>query len=102
MIEEIPSDFDYTRVQKIKVIKSSVDGVSFPRSALRMVDGEQGVYVVSGNSVGFRKVDIIESTDSHYISREPDAGQEDRKLYLSKFDRVITEGKGLYVGKILD
>lgn len=123
LIEEIPSDFDYTRMQTIRIVMNSTEGISFPRSALRMVDGIQGVYVISGNAVGFKKVDIIYSSDSHYLSKTPEnidmekqaAAQKAQsdgtsspmenvnpKDYLSQFDRVITEGKDLYVGKILD
>ncbi len=101
-IENVPQGFDYTRKQTIQVVKNSFEGLSFPRSALRIVDGVQGVYVVEGNAVGFKKVDIVYMTDSLYFSREPGVGEEDAKKYLSRFDRVITEGKDLYLGKILD
>ncbi len=102
LIENVPQDFDYTRMQSIQIVKESFEGLSFPRSALRVVDGVQGVYVVEGNSVGFKKVDIIYTDDSLYFSREPGVTEEDAAKYLSRFDRVITEGKDLYVGKILD
>lgn len=102
LIENVPQDFDYTRKQSIQIVKESYEGLSFPRSALRVVDGVQGVYVVEGNSVGFKKVDIIYAGDSLYFSREKNINDEDYKKYLSRFDRVITEGKDLYVGKILD
>lgn len=123
LIEEIPSDFDYTRMQTIRIVTDSKEGISFPRSALRMVDGVQGVYVISGNAVGFKKVDIIHNSDSHYLSKTQEAIENEKqaaakkaqeegvvspmeninpKEYLSQFDRVITEGKDLYVGKILD
>ena len=102
LIENVPQDFDYTRKQSIQIVKESYEGLSFPRSALRVVDGVQGVYVVEGNSVGFKKVDIIYAGDSLYFSREKSTNDEDYKKYLSRFDRVITEGKDLYVGKILD
>lgn len=102
LIENVPQDFDYTRKQSIQIIKESFEGLSFPRSALRIVDGVQGVFVVEGNSVGFKKVDIVHTTDSLYFSREISVTEEDAKTYLTRFDRVITEGKDLYIGKILD
>ncbi len=101
-IEEVPSGFDYTRSQAIKIILESKSGIAFPSSALRMLDGKQGVYVVAGNVVKFKYVDIIDSSNSKFLSKEPDENTEDPTSYLSKFDRVITEGKDLYVGKILD
>jgi len=102
LMENVPQDFDYTRKQTVQIVKDSFHGLSFPRSALRVVDGVQGVYVVEGNSVGFKKVDIIYAGDSLYYSRELSVTEKDVKQYLSRFDRVITEGKDLYVGKILD
>lgn len=102
MIEEVPADFDYTRQQTIRIVKKSSKGLSFPHSALRMINGEKGVFVVSGNSVDFKKVDIYYSSQSHYYSKEKAKTDEDYSQFLSRFDRVITEGKNLYVGKILD
>ncbi len=101
-IEEVPSDFDYTRKQTIQIVKSSVRGVTFPKTALRVLDGVQGVYVVTGNVVEFKKVDIIETTDAQYLSASKSKADDPSSEYLTKHDRVITEGKDLYVGKILD
>lgn len=102
LIQDVPSDFDYTRKQPVKIITDSKKGVSFPSSALRMVDGVQGVYIVAGNVIDFKKVDIISSTESRYLSRSYEKTDPNSKEYLSKFDRVVLEGKDLYVGKILD
>lgn len=102
LIEEVPQNFDYTRSQTIRIIKSSVEGIGFPRSALRVVDGVQGVYVVSGNAVGFKQVEIINTTESMYFSKEFATTDPNYKKHLNGFDRVITEGKNLYEGKILD
>ncbi|MBR4288366.1 MAG: hypothetical protein IKT50_02900 [Clostridia bacterium] len=101
-MEEVPSGFDYTRNQSIKIILESKSGISFPSSALRVVDGVQGVYVVAGNVVKFKQVDIIDSSNSKFLSKIPDENTKNPNAYLSKFDRVITGGKDLYVGKILD
>ncbi len=101
-MEDVPEGFDYTRCQSIKIVLESKTGVAFPSSALRMVDGKQGVYVVAGNMVKFKNVEIIDSQNSKFLSKIPDDKTEDPGSYLSKFDRVITEGKDLYVGKILD
>lgn len=101
-MEEVPAGFDYTRCQSIRIILESKSGISFPSSALRVVDGKQGVYVVAGNVVKFKQVDIIDSSNSKFLSKEPDEKTENPSSYLTKFDRVITGGKDLYVGKILD
>lgn len=102
LMEEVPGDFDYTRKQTIKIVTEKKSGISFPASALRILDGEKGVYIVAGNVVDFKKVEIIDSTQSMYYSKEFDKMDENASKYLSRFDRVITEGKDLYVGKILN
>lgn len=102
LMEEVPNDFDYSRKQTIKLITDKKSGISFPASALRIVDGVQGVYIVAGNVVDFKKVEIIDSTQSKFFSKEFDKTEENADQYLSRFDRVITEGKNLYVGKILN
>lgn len=101
-VEEVPADFDYTRKQTVQIVKSSVRGVTFPKTALRIIDGVQGVYVVTGNMVEFRKVEIIETTDAQYLSALKTRADDPKNEYLTKHDRVITEGKDLYVGKVLD
>jgi len=101
-MEDVPSGFDYTRCQNIKIILESKSGVAFPASALRIVDGKQGVYVVAGNVVKFKYVDIIDSSNAMFLSKEANADATKNTEYLTKFDRVITEGKDLYVGKILN
>ena len=101
-IEDIPSGFDYTRSQTIKIVLETKSGISFPSSALRMIDDKQGVFVVAGNVVEFKYVDVIDSSNSRFLSKVPDDETENASKYLTKFDRVITEGKDLYVGKILD
>lgn len=102
VVEEVPQDFDYTRKQTVRIVMDTTKGLAFPLSALRIVDGVQGVYIIDGNSVGFRKVDIVYASGSQYYSREKKNGDQDAKSYLGRYDRVITEGKDLYVGKILD
>lgn len=102
LIEQVPKNFDYTRQQSIKIVMETKRGISFPASALRIVDGVQGVYIVAGNVVDFKKVEIIDSSESKYLSKEFSELEENSSEYLSRFDRVITEGKNLYVGQILD
>ena len=101
-VEEFPQDFGYTRQQTVRVTKETVKGIEIPRSALRMADGVQGVFVVTGSVVDFKRVEIIHSTESKYICLEKESTDPNYKLYLSRYDRIITEGKDLYVGKILD
>ncbi len=101
-IEEVPQDFDYTRKQTIRISETSYEGLAIPKSALRVIDGVQGVYILSGNQVEFRKVDIIYTNDMQYICQSYLPTDWDHEGYLSLHDRVITAGKDLYEGKIID
>jgi len=102
LIEEVPQNFDYTRKQTIKIVKDTVEGISFSRSSLRYVDGIPGVYVIDGNRVGFRRVDIHYQSNALYYSVDHEGASLDGIKFLAQYDRVITEGKDLYIGKILD
>jgi len=102
LIEDVPQDFDYTRIQSIRVEASEQVGLSIPRSSLRIVNDIPGVYSVEGNAVGFKKVEIIGENDSVYYCKEFKSADAESKKYLARYDRVITKGKDLYVGKILD
>ena len=56
------------------------------------------VYVVVGNQVVARKVNVVYNGDDFAIcsSNTTESG------YLALYDKVITEGKGLYAGKIIN
>ena len=62
-----------------------------------MVDGELGVFIKYGDTVKFRKVNIIYETDDFIVSSLDDDGDG----YLTMYDEVIVTGKDLYVDKKL-
>lgn len=108
-IEEVPQGFDFSRQQPVRIIKRSLSGLGVPRAALRVVDGIEGVYVINGNTVRFKKIIIVHSTETNYICREISSsdddvrkGEIDASEYLQRYEQIITEGKDLYDGKILE
>ena len=61
-----------------------------------------------GNAVTFRKIEIEYSTTEYSICKEVSAikaenpdGEIDEKAYLRLYDEIISEGKGLYDGKVI-
>ena len=56
------SDF---RIEEVEIITDEYSGFRISNSAIRTVDGEQGVYIVRGNLMGFRKIKIV-YTNSDY------------------------------------
>ena len=98
----LPDDFSYLRDQTVQVVKSSFTGYSVPVSAVRIVDGVKGVYILRGTKVQFRKVETLFEYDGYFIVRERDEDAEDKASWLAKNDFVIVKGKDLYDGKIIN
>ena len=83
------------RTLPITIVLGSYGGLKIPSESVRWVEGESGVYKISGNRAVFVPVDIIYSTESFVVCRKISGG--DLKLY----DEVIVKGKQLYDGKII-
>lgn len=85
------------RIARFKIVVNSYGGLRVPRKALRYNDeDERGVYIVRGQSVAFRKVDVV-YWGADYIIVEQNPDDE----YLKLYDRVVTDGKELYDGKLI-
>ena len=66
-------------------------------------DGVQGVYVLDGNTIVFKKINVVYEEATNYICSLPD---EDDKSFvsdteLSLYDQIITEGRQIYEGRVL-
>lgn len=72
-------------------------GIKVDRTSLRLVDGELGVFIKYGDTVKFRKLNIIYETDDYVLS----SATEGSSYLLSLYDEVIVSGKNLYVDKHL-
>ena len=93
-MNESLSDF---RIEKIQIITDEYSGFKISNSAIRTVDGEQGVYIVRGNLMGFRKIKVIYTTDDYSIVSNP----ENNSSYIKLYDKVVTEGVDLYDNKLI-
>ncbi len=93
----LSGDFNFLRCQTLQIVEREYTGYKVPVGALRVVDGVEGVYVLEGNIVEFRTVEILYEIDGNFIVAEKtEAGQ------LDKLDTIISKGKDLYEGKIVD
>lgn len=93
-MNEALSDF---RIEKIEIITDEYEGFKISNSSIRTVDGQQGVYIVRGNLMGFRKIKIIYTTDDYSIVTNPD----NNSGYIKLYDKVVTEGVDLYDNKLI-
>ena len=100
--ERIPEDFSFRRMQPVELVRSSYTGYRVPISAARLVDGKQGVYIMIGNTIEFREIDILHEMDGYYIVAEQDpVNDPDYASKLGLYDQIVVSGKNLYDGKLI-
>lgn len=106
----IPEGFSFARMQKAQLVVSTSVGYKVPVSAVRMVNEKQGVYVLDGVTVKFRRIKTIYKNDAYYVVAEEPNGtestdgeenEESPEMWLRFHDNLIIEGKGLYDGRII-
>ena len=86
------------RTAHFKLVISSYGGLRVSRGAIRYNDeGERGVYIVRGTSLAFKKINVLYWGEDYVICSQ-EAGED----YLKLYDRIVTEGKELYEGKVVE
>lgn len=104
---EIDSGFSFARHQTVDITVRVITGFAVPRSAVRLSDGVTGVYVFDGVRAHFRRIEVIKEFDDVYIvssSVEEDEEAKNEEGYipfLSRNELIITEGKGIYDGRVI-
>lgn len=106
---EIGKSFEISRYTSIKVTRSSVSGFKVPEEAIYSLDSDgdgyedhTGVYVMSGNYVKFRRIDIISYAEGYVIVRDKDSSEGEQQFpYLSGNELIIDSGGNLYDGKLI-
>lgn len=105
----MPEGFDYSRCQTVELPTTVHEGIRINNNAIRMQDGEIGVYVVVGSKVVFKKTTVIYNYGSYAVCAIPkNPAYPNRhdvayssKTELSLHDSVIISGDDLYDGKRL-
>mgnify|MGYP000099914490 FL=1 len=83
------------RKETVQIRLNRYEGLRVPsRCIITNENDEQGVYTMVGDTVVFKKVEIIYAQPEYVICRE-----KNEKGYLQLYDDIIVEGKGLYDGK---
>ena len=108
-VNKLPTDFTYNRFQTAEIVKKSIEGLSVPKKALRVVDGVEGVYILVGDVVRFRRVERIAEEDGYYVVKYIKPGyysdmEEEQNSDiepLALYDNIIVSGKNLFDGKIV-
>lgn len=90
------------RKEQIRLVLQNFTGYRVNNKAIREVDGQKGVYILSGNIMKFRKVEIAYSDETYSVCVTPkDENGNPLSGYVSLYDEIIVEGTDLYDGKIL-
>lgn len=105
----MPEGFDYSRCQTVELPTVTHEGIRVSNGAIRMQDGEIGVFVVVGSKVVFKKTTVLYNYGSYAVCAIPiNPAYPDRKdiayssgTELSLHDSVIVSGEDLYDGKRL-
>lgn len=84
------------RIEDIEIITDEYTGIRINNDAIREKDGEKGVYVMRGNIVQFKKINILYSNEEYSIIEK-----KDDSLFVRQYDTIINEGVDLYDGKVI-
>ena len=98
---KLPQNFSLERCQNAEIELSSIEGIYVPTSAMAREDGILGVYIARGSVVFFNKVDVIYRAYDYCLvakTGEPEGGYD----YLSTNELIITNGKNMFHGRILE
>ena len=93
------SDIFNIRKESCKMIMQSYQGFKVSSEALRIYEGETGVYVLSGQRVVFKPVEILYSTEDFAIVKSKNTVGS--KILKVK-DEIVVGGRDLFDGKILN
>ncbi len=87
-----------TRTCTVQIKFRTVTGLRLNSKAIRFNENnEQGVYVVSGEQIRFKKINIIYEGNGFCLTEYNDSNPE----YLQFYDEVVVEGKDLYDSKLV-
>lgn len=82
------------RIVDAEVITKTYSGIRVDKESIRIVDGQNGIYVKVGAIVKFKKVNILYMGTTYALIEETPNG-------LVNFDEVIVGGRNIYDGKLL-
>jgi len=99
----VTDGFNFLRRQTVEIVSAEYEGYRVPVSAVRVVNGRQGVYTLNGNVISFKEITPLAEFNGSFIVEAQDP-QNDPLYYqkLALYDLIVTKGKDLYDGKIVD
>lgn len=100
------AELAYLRHEIGRIEFSSYTGFRLSNDAIHEVNGEKGVYVLQGNKVVFRKINIIYTEDGFVVANNTGPNKEGEMIknhpdYIHLHDKVIVKGDNLSDGKLI-
>lgn len=87
------------RRQQIEIRLTQYEGIVVPDEAIYFNENQEaGVYIQDGNVLRFRRIQVLHHNETERISV---CAIKDDKAYVQLYDRIVTEGEGLYDGKLV-
>ncbi len=84
--DELDSELASTRVADVELTFVEETGIRAPRSAIRFVNDVKGVYVMVGEQLEFKKLDVIYEGDDYVLSKNTSDSE-----YLNLYDRIVID-----------
>ncbi len=88
------------RQESCRIILESEEGILVPKEALRVWEGENGVFVSSAYTAVFRPVKILAENDDYYLVKPNPKNENDTRI-LRPGDEVILASAELSDGKVV-
>ena len=91
-------DIAVMRSAPMTIVTQKFSGIRISNRSVRVLNGQTGVYVVTGSVVKFKPIKILYSTDTFTLCEKDD---NDTGNTIRLYDEVIERGKNLYDGKYI-
>lgn len=87
--DRLSRSFVESRVERVEFVFDEYKGIKVPREAIRFLDNQEGVFVVIGQKVVFKKVDVIYEGDDFILSKI-----SDNSSFVMQYDEILVKGDG--------
>ena len=85
------------RQQSAEVVFASYSGLRVPKSAVRVENGQTGVYILEGTLAKWKPITILHDTGESYVVEKDTSSTNN----LWPGDELIINAKNLYDGKVV-
>lgn len=82
-----------------EIVSETYTGIKIPKSAVRVVDGKTGVFVVKDNVLNFKETVVLCNDNEWAVIKQSDINAGSNNLLL--YDEIVIGGKDLYDKKVL-